>query len=66
MSGTYAFSECAIEKWRGVSDELNPLLAGCTTGAVLASRTGPKGMAIGCAGFATFSYAMEKVMHSMG
>lgn len=66
MSGTYAFSECAIEKWRGTSDDMNPLLAGCTTGAVLAARTGPKGMAIGCAGFATFSYAMEKVMHSMG
>jgi len=63
LSGTYASSECLIEKYRGRSDELNPLLAGCTTGAILAYRAGPQGMAIGCASFAAFSYAMEQVMH---
>lgn len=65
MSGTYATSECLIESTRGTSDDLNPLLAGCATGAFLAARSGPQGMAFGCAGFASFSYAMEKVMHSM-
>jgi import inner membrane translocase subunit TIM22 len=63
LSGTYASSECLIEKYRGRSDEFNPLLAGCTTGAILAYRAGPQGMAIGCASFAAFSYAMEQVMH---
>ena len=55
-----------IEKARGKSDELNPLLAGCSAGAFLAARSGPQGMAIGCAGFAAFSYAIEKAMHAMG
>lgn len=65
MSGTYTFSEAVVEQTRGTSDELNPLIAGCATGGFLAARSGPQGMAVGCAGFAAFSYAMEKVMHSM-
>ena len=66
MSGTYATSECVVEKMRGKSDELNPLIAGCAAGGILAARAGPQGMAIGCAGFAAFSFAIEKAMHSFG
>lgn len=66
MSGTYATSECVVEKMRGKSDELNPLMAGCAAGGILAARTGPQGIVIGCAGFAAFSFAIEKAMHSFG
>lgn len=54
--------ECAVEKYRAKTDVYNVLSAGCLSGALLARHTGPKGMAIGCAGFASFSAAMEFFM----
>ena len=32
----YAFNECVIEKFRAKHDKVNPALAGCATGAMLA------------------------------
>jgi|LauGreSBDMM110SN_4_FD.fasta_scaffold12849_4 import inner membrane translocase subunit TIM22 len=32
----YSFNECVIEKFRAKHDKVNPALAGCTTGAMLA------------------------------
>lgn len=54
--------ECAIEKYRARTDIYNTMTAGCLSGAVLAKGTGPKGMLVGCAGFAAFSSAMEHFM----
>jgi hypothetical protein len=32
----YSFNECVIEKFRAKHDRVNPALAGCATGAMLA------------------------------
>jgi import inner membrane translocase subunit TIM22 len=62
LGGTYAGIECCIEKFRAKHDIINPVAGGCATGAVLASSQGPMGMCLGCAGFALFSYGIEKLM----
>lgn len=62
----YTFSESTIEKARGQHDIYNPLLAGCATGGALSARAGPQAMAVGCAGFAAFSFGMEKLQKYMG
>lgn len=36
----YAFNECVIEKFRAKHDKVNPALAGCATGAMLAYSGG--------------------------
>lgn len=36
--------------------------AGCFTGGVLAAKAGPKAAAMGCAGFAAFSAAIDYFM----
>lgn len=59
VSVLFSAFECTIEKYRAKTDIYNTMSAGCLSGAVLARGTGPKGMLIGCAGFATFSSAME-------
>ncbi|KAF0853091.1 mitochondrial TIM22 translocase of inner membrane Tim22 subunit [Andalucia godoyi] len=56
--------ECVVEKERGTHDHWNGLIAGCASGAVFGVKSGPKGMAIGCAGFAAFSAVMERVFQS--
>ena len=62
MGFLFAGSECVIEKWRAKTDIYNSVSAGCVTGATLAYGTGPKGMCIGCAGFAAFSAAIDKFL----
>jgi import inner membrane translocase subunit TIM22 len=59
----YSGIECAMERERAQRDVPNALYAGCLTGAVLAYKAGPQGMAMGCAGFAAFSAAIEAIMN---
>eukprot|EP01098_Paradermamoeba_levis_P007646 TRINITY_DN3177_c0_g1_i1.p1 TRINITY_DN3177_c0_g1~~TRINITY_DN3177_c0_g1_i1.p1 ORF type:complete len:158 (+),score=30.50 TRINITY_DN3177_c0_g1_i1:33-506(+) len=55
----YGGIHCGVEKYRAKTDLQNSLFAGCLSGAVLACRAGPQGMAFGCAGFAAFSVAID-------
>ncbi|KAJ2502500.1 Mitochondrial import inner membrane translocase subunit tim22 [Coemansia sp. RSA 1972] len=63
MAAIYSGSECMIESYRARNDIYNSIGAGCVTGGTLAVRTGPRGMAAGCAGFAAFSAAIDWYMH---
>ncbi|KAJ1793553.1 Mitochondrial import inner membrane translocase subunit tim22 [Coemansia sp. RSA 2399] len=63
MAAIYSGSECMIESYRARNDIYNSVAAGCITGGTLAVRTGPRGMAAGCAGFAAFSAAIDWYMH---
>lgn len=51
--------ECGIEGFRARNDMTNGVAAGCLTGAVLARGGGPQSVAVGCAGFAAFSAAID-------
>jgi len=56
----YSGTECYFEQARARSDKWNTLGAGCFSGAVLAAKGGsPQSMAMGCAGFAAFGYAID-------
>lgn len=55
----YLGVECVIESFRAKNDIYNGLLAGCVTGGGLAIKSGPQAAAIGCAGFAVFSGAID-------
>lgn len=54
--------ECGIEGFRAKNDIGNGIAAGCMSGAILARGSGPQGMAVGCAGFAAFSAAIDTWM----
>lgn len=54
--------ECGIEGLRAKNDIGNGVAAGCLTGAILARNGGPQAAAIGCAGFAAFSAAIDTWM----
>jgi hypothetical protein len=41
---------------------VNSVAAGCVTGGILAAKSGPQNAAIGCAGFAAFSAAIDYFM----
>ncbi|UKJ88892.2 mitochondrial import inner membrane translocase subunit [Theileria orientalis] len=60
----YSLFECLIQKKRANSDISNSVYAGCTTGAFLGLKNGPFATVGGCAGFAAFSYLMEKYQRS--
>jgi hypothetical protein len=62
MGFLFAGSECVVEKYRGKTDMVNSVTAGCFTGATLAYGNGPRAMCAGCAGFAAFSAVIDKVM----
>jgi import inner membrane translocase subunit TIM22 len=62
IGGVYSGSECVIEGFRGKNDLANGVAAGCFTGGFLAKNAGPQAMAIGCAGFAAFSAAIDAYM----
>lgn len=64
LGGIYGVTECVIEKYRAKSDIKNAAYAGCLTGGALGRSAGAMGMAYGCGGFALWSVAMEKFMHS--
>jgi len=54
--------ECGIEGLRAKNDMANGTAAGCLTGAILARNGGPQAAAVGCAGFAAFSAAIDAWM----
>jgi len=54
--------ECGVEGLRAKNDLANGVAAGCMTGAILARNGGPQAAAIGCAGFAAFSAAIDAWM----
>lgn len=54
--------ECGIEGVRAKNDIANGVAAGCLTGAILARNGGPQAAAVGCAGFAAFSAAIDTYM----
>lgn len=62
IGAIFAGSECVIEGYRAKNDLANGVAAGCFTGAFLAKSAGPQAMAIGCAGFAAFSAAIDTYM----
>ncbi|KAL7678518.1 putative mitochondrial import inner membrane translocase subunit TIM22 [Plasmopara halstedii] len=59
ISAMFSGLECATEKIRARHDVGNELVAGCATGAALASGQGFQAQCLGCAGFAAFSYAIN-------
>ncbi|KJE95460.1 import inner membrane translocase subunit Tim22 [Capsaspora owczarzaki ATCC 30864] len=62
VGGLFATSECYIEKYRGKVDIYNSVGSGCFAGAAMGFRAGPQAAALGCAGFAAFSAAIDYFM----
>jgi mitochondrial import inner membrane translocase subunit TIM22 len=62
IGAIFAGSECVIEGYRAKNEVSNGVAAGCFTGAFLARSAGPQAMAVGCAGFAAFSAAIDSYM----
>ncbi|KAG4424284.1 Tim17/Tim22/Tim23/Pmp24 family-domain-containing protein [Cadophora sp. MPI-SDFR-AT-0126] len=62
VGAIFAGTECCIEGFRAKNDLANGVLAGCITGGVLAAPAGPQAAALGCAGFAAFSAAIDAYM----
>lgn len=59
IGAAYAGTECCIEGLRARDDVWNSVAAGAVTGGILAIRGGPQAVALGAAGFAAFSAAIE-------
>ena len=59
VGAIFSGTECCIEGFRARNDMYNGVAAGCITGGVLAASAGPQAAAIGCAGFAAFSAAID-------
>jgi import inner membrane translocase subunit TIM22 len=62
VGAIFAGTECCIEGFRAKNDLYNGTLAGCITGGALAAQAGPQAAALGCAGFAAFSLAIDAYM----
>jgi import inner membrane translocase subunit TIM22 len=62
IGAMFAGTECVIEGYRGKNDLANGVAAGCLTGGFLAKAGGPQAAAVGCAGFAAFSAAIDAYM----
>lgn len=62
IGAMFAGTECCIEGFRAKNDLANGVAAGCLTGGFLARNAGPQAAAIGCAGFAAFSAAIDYYM----
>lgn len=64
VGAIFSGTECAIEGLRAKNDLWNGVAGGCLTGGVLARNAGPQAAAVGCAGFAVFSAAIDAYMVS--
>lgn len=64
VGAIFSGTECAIEGLRAKNDLWNGVAGGCLTGGVLARSAGPQAVAVGCAGFAAFSAAIDAYMVS--
>lgn len=64
VGSIFSGTECAIEGLRAKNDIWNGVAGGCITGGVLARKAGPQAVAVGCAGFAAFSAAIDAYMVS--
>lgn len=62
VGAIFSGTECVIEGFRAKNDIYNGVAAGCLTGGALAIGAGPQAAAIGCAGFAAFSAAIDTYM----
>jgi mitochondrial import inner membrane translocase subunit TIM22 len=62
IGAIFSGTECCIEGFRAKNDLTNGVIAGCITGGVLAAPAGPQAAAVGCAGFAAFSLAIDSYM----
>lgn len=62
VGAIFAGTECCVEGYRAKNDLANGVIAGCITGGVLAAPAGPQAAALGCAGFAAFSLAIDSYM----
>ena len=66
IGGAFIFTESMISIYRGKEDMTNPVLAGFLIGAAGGLRAGVGPAAMGGAGFAIFSYAIEQFMGRYG
>lgn len=62
VGAIFSGTECCIEGFRAKNDLYNGVAAGCLTGGALAAKAGPQAAAVGCAGFAAFSAAIDYYM----
>jgi import inner membrane translocase subunit TIM22 len=62
VGALYSGTECCIEGLRAKNDLTNSVSAGCITGGILGAKAGPQAAALGCAGFAAFSAAIDAYM----
>lgn len=65
VGAIFSGTECAIEGLRAKNDLWNGVAGGCLTGGILARNAGPQAVAVGCAGFAVFSAAIDAYMVSL-
>ncbi|CCX10481.1 Tim17/Tim22/Tim23/Pmp24 family-domain-containing protein [Pyronema domesticum] len=65
VGAIFSGTECCIEGFRAKNDLYNGVAAGCLTGGALAASAGPQAAAIGCAGFAAFSAAIDYYLREM-
>ncbi|KAI9720311.1 MAG: Mitochondrial import inner membrane translocase subunit tim22 [Chrysothrix sp. TS-e1954] len=66
IGAMFSGTECCIEGLRAKNDLGNSMASGCITGGVLARNGGPQAVAVGCAGFAAFSLAIDSYMRMPG
>ncbi|KAF2403051.1 mitochondrial import inner membrane translocase subunit Tim22 [Trichodelitschia bisporula] len=62
LGAVYSGTECAIEGFRAKNDLWNSVSAGCMTGGIISYKAGPQAAALGCAGMAAFSTAIDYYM----
>mmetsp|Transcript_10961 Transcript_10961/g.20272 ORF Transcript_10961/g.20272 Transcript_10961/m.20272 type:complete len:86 (+) Transcript_10961:114-371(+) len=62
LTALFGGVECVVEKYRAKHDVWNPVISGCAVGATLSASGGPGAACLGCAGFAGFSYLIDKVI----